>query len=181
MKKQLFKLKGPCTQNLFGICRFAVQELCLAQNFCQLFHRLYQRHLINLEDIILKTMRSKLKYSFRPLGAIHSVRPQPRGEGGCRNAVSISNGVMSCYLVTRTTFCSQREGEGVKTRQKIAHILNVWPPFLHLTLLTKSNKIDLKHLKIIRALVRWPYKVMSIFWLEGAKSNLIVLLNYATY
>ena len=33
---------------------------------------------------------------------------------------------MSYYLVTMTSFCSQR-GEGVKKGQKIAVILNVWP------------------------------------------------------
>ena len=34
---------------------------------------------------------------------------------------------MSCYVVTMTSFCSQR-GEGVKKGQKIAVILNdIWP------------------------------------------------------
>ena len=34
--------------------------------------------------------------------------------------------VTSCYLVTMTSFFSQR-GEGVKKGQKVAVILNVWP------------------------------------------------------
>ena len=48
---------------------------------------------------------------------------------------SVQVTVMSFYLVTMTSFCSQR-GEGVKKGQKIAVILNVWPlngPYIRIT------------------------------------------------